>query len=160
MEDIIKAEMSWSCLVCRKSGRKGARVVSEGGFYRHPACAMAPVPAADQPGQPAAAEISHWQQQAREAAARHLAAEETDLVGASLASEEYNASVGDMTEKGPWHGALYAGRCADCGSRFEEGDRVRDNDPHGYLCEDCGSFDDTMGQHVRKSLSLLGSQRC
>lgn len=45
MEDVvIRAATSWSCLVCKRSGRKGAHVVSVGGFYRHPMCVSDPAP--------------------------------------------------------------------------------------------------------------------
>lgn len=43
MDKVTKATTSWSCVTCRKSGRKGANVVSVGGFYRHPKCEPTPV---------------------------------------------------------------------------------------------------------------------
>lgn len=95
MDKVTKATTSWSCVTCRKSGRKGANVVSVGGFYRHPKCEPTPVsdpaptvdvmddesttPAGHQPGRPPAeAEVSYWQRQARDAAARHMETSESD----------------------------------------------------------------------------------
>lgn len=112
MSDIIKAETSWSCLVCRKAGRKGARVVSEGGFYRHPACAMAP------------------------AAEPETAADDQEgPVTVGMADTDRGAYEG---EKGPWFGAMYDGRCSSCEDPITEGDRIRADGLGGYECEACG----------------------
>ena len=76
--DVIKATTSWTCLVCGKLGRKGARVVSNGGFYRHPSCGVnpdvSPVIVAPQRSEEPASESETWQEQASAAAKRHTAA--------------------------------------------------------------------------------------
>ena len=59
-----------------------------------------------------------------------------------------------MAEKGPWFGAMYDGKCSVNECTITEGDRIRADGNGGYECEDCGSFDDGMDEHVRKSLGI------
>lgn len=46
--------------------------------------------------------------------------------------------VVDDTNKGPWFGAMYDGRCSVSECRIYEGDRIRADGQGGYECEDCG----------------------
>lgn len=47
----------------------------------------------------------------------------------------------DATNKGPWFGALYDGRCSVSECKIYEGDRIRADGQGGYECEDCGEDD-------------------
>ena len=38
---------------------------------------------------------------------------------------------------GPWFSAAYAGRCEDCGDRFEAGAQIRADGDGGYLAQCC-----------------------
>lgn len=42
------------------------------------------------------------------------------------------------SEKGPWFGAMYDGRCSVSECPIYEGDRIRADGQGGYECEDCG----------------------
>lgn len=46
--------------------------------------------------------------------------------------------TGEKRDLGPWFGARYAGKCADCGERFGMQDRIRADGEGGYLCAGCG----------------------
>lgn len=130
MNDIIKAQTSWSCLVCRKAGRKGARVVSEGGFYRHPACEMTPAAESQQCSEPKCTCEGHGGPE-----------HELAIIGA----------FDDPTPAGPWHGALDVGVCGSCGDRITEGDRIREDGTGGYECGACGDSQATVTTTVRPS---------
>ena len=43
---------------------------------------------------------------------------------------------------GPWFTASYPGRCSDCDTSFEPGDRIRADGEGGYLGTCCGGEDD------------------
>ena len=47
----------------------------------------------------------------------------------------------DVSDKGPWFGAMYDGRCSVSECAIYEGDRIRADGQGGYECEDC-EFDD------------------
>lgn len=130
MSDIIKADTSWSCLVCRKVGRKGARVISEGGFYRHPACAMAPAADTQQCSEPRCTCEGNGGPE-----------HELAIIGAFDDPTGMGPALGpreQLGEKGPWFGAMYDGKCSSCEDDISEGDRIRADGQGGYECEDCG----------------------
>lgn len=128
MSDIIKAETSWSCLRCRKAGRKGARVVSEGGFYRHPTCKRTPAAEPQQCSEPKC------------------------TCGGDGGPEHELAIIGafddPVDEKGPWFGAMYDGLCSVNGCQIYEGDRIRADGYGGYECEDCGEVESMISTAV------------
>lgn len=104
------------------------------------------IPAEHQPGRPPTpAEVSYWQQQARDAAARHMEKSESDTPYVALLKEEL--SVPDVftgpaePTPGPWFDASYPGSCSRCFDRIEEGDHIRADGEGGYECEDCGEND-------------------
>jgi len=74
--------------------------------------------------------------------------------------EETTTQGDDVSDKGPWFGAMYEGRCSVSECRIEEGDRIRADGQGGYECEDCGGFDDAMDAHVRVSLGHCVPGRC
>jgi len=129
MSDRVKSGGA-TCMVCRERVRKGSWAVLYGGFEHHPACMPA------MPAEPIAT----------------VPCDDEDCAcggsEASLATEEYNASVADVTgpEKGPWFGAMYDGKCASCEDSIFEGDRIRADGEGGYECEDCG---DTVGRTAK-----------
>lgn len=45
------------------------------------------------------------------------------------------------SDKGPWFGAMYEGRCSVNECQIFEGDRIRADGEGGYECEDCGDPD-------------------
>lgn len=124
-------------------------------------------PAEHQPGRPpAAAEVSYWQRQARDAAARHMETSENDTPYVALLKEELSvpdaftgpAEPADQAPvPGPWFDASYPGSCSRCFDRIEEGDRIRADGEGGYECSDCGGHpwaqDDELRQHVKKSVA-------
>jgi hypothetical protein len=54
---------------------------------------------------------------------------------------------------GPWFPAGYRGRCADCDSGLDPGDRIRANGHGGYLCQHCGD-DDQEDDDVNSQTAL------
>lgn len=47
----------------------------------------------------------------------------------------------DVSDKGPWFGAMYDGRCSVNECAIFEGDRICADGQGGYECEDCGGFE-------------------
>jgi hypothetical protein len=52
--------------------------------------------------------------------------------------EETTTQGDDVSDKGPWFGAMYDGRCSVNECAIFEGDRIRADGEGGYECEDCG----------------------
>lgn len=143
MEEVIKAATSWSCVICLKSGRKGARVVSVGGFYRHPKC-EAPV------SDPAPTVDAMDDTTPGQCPEPKCTCGGDGGPGHELAVIAYGDDPVD--DKGPWFGAMYDGTCSDCDGAIFEGDRIRADGQGGYECEDCG---DVPGDELNPEQPLV-----
>lgn len=68
---------------------------------------------------------------------------ETTPVSDPTPTVEETTQGDDVSDKGPWFGAMYDGRCSVNECAIFEGDRIRADGQGGYECEDCGDLDDT-----------------